>query len=144
MDGLLRKPVVHRHRDEARAHDAEIGRDEFGAVGREDRDAVAALEAALGERARHADRHGVELEIGVLGRHLFAAEIDDRDLGEVAVAPDQVAEIFELGHYGSSEPRYAASAIMSSWLSLATTGFISSTHGPLRLPVFMSLSWRNM
>ena len=82
--------------------------------------------------------------IGVLARHLLAAEIDDRELGEVAVAPDQVAEVFEPGHYGSSEPRYAASAIMSSWLSLATAGFISSTHGPLRLPVFMSLSWRKM
>ena len=97
MDGLARKPVVHRHRDQARAHDAVIGGDEFGAVGRQDRDAVAACKAALRQRARDALRHGVELGIGVFARHLLAAEIDDRDLGEVAVARDQVAEVGEFG-----------------------------------------------
>ena len=38
------------------------------------------------ERARDALGHGVELGIGELARHLLAAEIDDRDLGEIAVA----------------------------------------------------------
>ena len=51
------------------------------------------LKPALGERARDAHRHGVELGIGVLARHLLAAEIDDRDLGQVAIAADQIAEI---------------------------------------------------
>ena len=46
--------------------------------------------------------------------------------------------------YGSSEPRYADSAIMSLSSSFSTTCFISSTQGPLRLPIFMSLSWRKM
>ena len=144
MDGLLRKPVVHRHGDEARAHDAEIGGDEFGAVGRQDGDAVAARKAALGERARHALGHGVERGVGVFGRRVLAAEVDDRELGDVALAIDQVAEIFELSHQGSSEPRNAASAIMSSCVRLATAGFIRSTGEPLRLPVLMSLSWRKM
>ncbi len=72
------------------------------------------LKPCLSERPGDADRHGIELEVGVLGRHLLAAEIDDRDLGEIAIAPDQVAEILELRHYGSSDSRYADSAIMSS------------------------------
>ena len=56
-----RKPEVHRHRDEAGAHDAEIGGEIFGAVGRQDGDAVAAREAAPAQRARDAIRHRVEL-----------------------------------------------------------------------------------
>jgi hypothetical protein len=60
------------------------------------------------------------------------------------IAPDQVAEILEAAIYGSSEPRYADSAIMSLSSSFSTTCFISSTQGPLRLPIFMSLSWRKM
>ena len=95
MDGLLRELEVHRHRDKARAHDAVIGREIFGAVGREDRDAVAAREAALGQRARDAVRHGVELGIAEFARRLLAAEIDDGDLGQVAVANDQIAEVGE-------------------------------------------------
>ena len=81
IDGLARKPVVHRHRDQARAHDAEISGEIFGAVGGQDGDALAAREAALCERARHAHGHGVELGVGEFARHLFAAEIDDRELG---------------------------------------------------------------
>ena len=57
MDGRARKLEIHRHRDEAGAHDAEIGGEVFRAVGGQDGDAVAAREAALGERARHAIRH---------------------------------------------------------------------------------------
>ena len=60
MDGLARKLEVHRHRDEAGAHDAVIGGDVFGAIGRQDGDAVAAREAARGERTRDAIRHPVE------------------------------------------------------------------------------------
>ena len=93
MDGLARKAVVHRHRDEARAHDAVVGGEIFGAVHRQDRDAVAALEATLDQRARDAHAHGVELGIGVLARRLLAAEVDDRDLGEIATADNQVTEI---------------------------------------------------
>ena len=47
MNGLARKFEIHRHRNEAGAHDAVIGREIFGAVGGEDRDPVAALQAAL-------------------------------------------------------------------------------------------------
>ena len=34
IDGLARKAIVHRHRHQARAHDAEVGGEIFGAVGR--------------------------------------------------------------------------------------------------------------
>ncbi len=98
MDGLLREFEIHRHRDEARTHDAVVGREIFGAIGREDRDPVAADEAAPGQRTRDAIRHGVELEIAELAWRLLAAEIDDRDLGHVAVANDQIAEIGEGRH----------------------------------------------
>ncbi len=53
------------------------------------------------------------------GRPL-AAEIDDRDLGEIAIAPDQIAEIAQSRHYGSRDSRYAASAIMSLCDKFAT------------------------
>ena len=60
MDGLARKLEVHRHRDQAGAHDAEIGGEIFRAIGGEDGDAIAAREAAPEERARDAVRHRVE------------------------------------------------------------------------------------
>ena len=99
MDRLARKLEVHRHRDQAGAHDAVIGGEIFGAVGREDGDAVAARQAALGQRTRDAVRHPVELGIAELARSLFAAEVDDGDLVEVAIAADQVAKIGEVGHW---------------------------------------------
>ncbi len=95
MDGLARETIVHRHRDKAGAHDAEIGRDKFGAVGREDGNPVAARKPASGQRAGDGHRHAVELGIGVFDRRLLAAQIDDRDLGEVGVVADQIAEILE-------------------------------------------------
>ena len=98
--------------------------------------------AALGKPARDPHRHRIELGIAVLARRLLAAEVDDRELGHVAVAIDQIAEILELSHLRSRDARYAAIATMSSALSLATTCFISSTLTPVRLPVCMSLSWR--
>ena len=52
MDGLLRKLEVHRHRDEAGAHDAEIGREIFGAVGGEDRDRSPRAKPRCSARAR--------------------------------------------------------------------------------------------
>ena len=70
----------------------------FRAVGGEDRDAVAALELARGERARNADGQRLDLRVGELARRLLAAEIDDRDLVRVEIAVDQVAEICEPQH----------------------------------------------
>jgi len=46
------------------------------------------LQAALDQRAGDAVRHGVELREAELAWRLLAAEIDDRDFAEVAVAPD--------------------------------------------------------
>ena len=47
MDGLAGKLEIHRHRNQARAHDAVIGREIFGAIGGEDGNAIAACKAAL-------------------------------------------------------------------------------------------------
>ena len=105
IDGLARKLEVHRHRDQARAHDAEIGREILGAIGGEDGDAIAAREPARGERARDAVRHGVELGIAEFARRLLAAEIDDRDLAGIAIAADEVAEVGEGGHQPSTMSR---------------------------------------
>ena len=103
IDGLLRKPVIHRHSDQARAHDAEIGGDELDAVGRQDGDAITAGKAALGKAARDSHRHRIELGIAVFTRRLLAAEVNDRELGHVAVSTDQIAEVLEFRHQGSSE-----------------------------------------
>src|SRR6202035_891604 len=83
------------------AHDAAIGREKFRAVGGEDRGPLAALEAARQQSARDAVRHGVELAVAELARRRLAAEIDDRGLGEIARAVDQVAEVGEAGHDGT-------------------------------------------
>src|SRR5258708_27647902 len=99
MDSLARKLEIHRHRDEAGAHDAVIRREILGAVGRKDRDPLAALEATGEQGARDAVRHLVERAVADLARRLLAAEIDDRDLVEIAVAADQVTEVLEVGHW---------------------------------------------
>ena len=98
MDGLARELEIDRHGDEAGPHDAEIGREIFGAIGRQDRDPLAAREAAGEQGAGDAVRHRVERAIAELARGLLAAEIDERDLVEIAVAVDQVAEVLELEH----------------------------------------------
>ena len=98
MDRLSGKLEVHRHRDEARAHDAVVGGKIFGAVGRQDCDTVAACQAALSQGARHSHRHTVQLRVAVLARRLLAAEINNSGLAEIAVAPDQIAEIGERRH----------------------------------------------
>ena len=95
MDGVARKLEIHRHRDQPGAHDAVISGEIFGAIERQERDAIAALQAALDERARHAVRHGVEFREGEFTRRCFAAEIDDRSFRQVAIADDQIAEILE-------------------------------------------------
>ena len=97
-DGLGRKPVIDRHRDEACAHDAVIGGEIFHAVGGQDGDALAARKSARREAAGDRHRHGVEIAIGEAPLAL-AAEIDDGELGRVAVAADEVAEIGECGRH---------------------------------------------
>ena len=65
---------------------------------------LAALEPASGKRPRHRHRHGIERRVGDRALAL-PAEIDDRELREIAITLDQVAEIDEFIHYGSREPR---------------------------------------
>ncbi len=98
MDGVARKLEIRRHRDQARAHDAVIGGEKFGAVGRQDRDAVAAFQPVLDQRPRHAVRHIVDLRKRELARRRLAAEVDDGNLRQIAAARDQIAEIREAGH----------------------------------------------
>ena len=98
MDGLARKLEVDRHRDEARAHDAVVGGEIFGAIGGENRDAIAAHKPAPHKRAGDAVRHGIKLRVAELARTCLAAEVDDGDLAQIAIAADQVAEIDEGSH----------------------------------------------
>src|SRR5262245_37169081 len=99
MNGLARKFEIHRHRDQAGAHDAEVSGNELRAIGRENADAVAAREAAPGQSTRDPVRHVVDLAEREFPRRLLATEIDDRDLVEIAVASDQVAEVGKAGHH---------------------------------------------
>src|SRR5215468_8582372 len=85
MNGRARKLEAHRHGDEARAHDAVIGTEIFGAISGENGNAISALEPARAKRAGNAIRHGIELPVADLARDP-AGEIDDRDLAQIAIA----------------------------------------------------------
>ena len=106
MNRLPRKFEIHRHRNQVGAHDAVVGREIFGPVCRQDGDTFATREASARQRARHAIGHGIEPGIVEFARCLFAAEIDDRDLVQIAVTADEVAEIAESRH---------AKRILMSW-----------------------------
>jgi len=47
MDGVTGELEIYRHRDQARTHDAVIGREILGAIGGEEGNAIAARQAAL-------------------------------------------------------------------------------------------------
>src|SRR5947209_1181540 len=98
MNGLARELEVHWHRDQAGTHDAVIRGNKLSAIGGEDADAIPTRDAALRQGAGDAVRHVVDLAKRELARHLLAAEIDDRDLVEVAVAWNEIAEIGEDWH----------------------------------------------
>ena len=98
MNCLLRKLEIHRHRDQARAHDPTIGREIFRAIGGEDRHAIPAREPALCQRARNSVRHRVELRVAELPWRRFATEIDDREFRQIAVTANEIAEIGGGGH----------------------------------------------
>jgi hypothetical protein len=83
--------------DQTGAHDAVIGGEIFGAIGGEDGHAIAAREAAPTKRAGDAIRYSVEVGIADLARDL-AVEIDDRNLAEIAIAPDEITEVYEARH----------------------------------------------
>jgi hypothetical protein len=102
MDRLARKLEVHRHRDQAGADDAVVGGEIFCAVGGKNSDAVAARQAALGQRTRDAVRHPVELGMAEFARRLLTAEVDDGDLVEVALATDEIAKIPKARHRSAS------------------------------------------
>ena len=93
MDRVARQLEAHRHRDHARAHGAEIGREVFGAIGGEDGDAVAAPISTRHQAARHRPRRPVDLAVGPLARRRRLGEIDDGDLLGIGGPVEQVAEI---------------------------------------------------
>ncbi len=102
MNRVAGKLEADRHRDQAGAHDAVIGRDIFGGIGGEDSDPISAREPTPAERAGDAVRHGVEARVADLARER-AAKIDDRHFVKILVARDEVAEIGKTRH-GSHAP----------------------------------------
>src|SRR5262245_11718481 len=98
MNGRAWKLKAYRHGDETGAHGAVIGREIFGAIGGEDGNAIAARKTSRHERPGDPVGHGVELAIAHLARDP-AAEIDDRDLAEIPIAPNESAEVDEVGHW---------------------------------------------
>ncbi len=98
VDRVARQLEAHRHRDHARAHDAEIGREVFRAIGGEDGDAVAAPMSARHQAARHRPRRPVDLAVGPLARRRRLGEIDEGDLLGVGGPVEQVAEIVACAH----------------------------------------------
>src|SRR5262249_788811 len=122
--GRCRKSKIDRHRYEAGAQDSVVGGEKLGAVGGEDADPLAAPETARRERARHAVRHRIEPAVAHLARRLFAAEIDERDLVEIALALDQIAEVGECSHNKhstSSCPAKAGHPVNSERANIAVT-----------------------
>jgi hypothetical protein len=99
VDGLAGELEVHRDRDQAGAHDPVESGEILRAVSREDRDALAARKSGPPQTARNCVRHPVELLKADLARRPLAAEIDDRGLGEIAAAVNQVAEVCKSGHH---------------------------------------------
>src|ERR1700704_3968109 len=89
MDGLAGELEIHRNRDEAGAHDAVVSGDKFRPIGGENADAI----PARGQPPRDAVSHVVDLAKREFARDLLAAEIDDRDLVEIAIARNEVAEV---------------------------------------------------
>src|SRR2546430_4088887 len=107
MNGRARKLEADRHRDETGAHDAVIGGEIFRAIGGEDGHSLPARKATRGKRAGDVVSHGVELAVADLAREP-AAEIDDRDLVEIAIARDEIAEVGERGHRSQLYPHHVA------------------------------------
>jgi hypothetical protein len=99
---------VNRDRDQARAHDAEAGGEEFDPIRGDDRDPVAARETAAGERARDAVCHGVELAVRDLPRRPLATEVDHGGLVRIPVGMNEASQIEKLRrqirHHGTTRP----------------------------------------
>ncbi len=98
VDRVLRQLGVDGHRDEAAAHDAEIGGDVFGAIGGEDGDRRTARQPRLGQEPRHAAGERVDLGMAVGQRLIGLSQVDDGGAGEVAAAIDEIAEIGPARH----------------------------------------------
>ncbi len=92
--GLGRQLPVHRHGDQAGLHGAEEGQKVFGAIGRQDRHPIAALQAALQQPARDGAGQAAQVGIGVLPLGA-GAEIEQRNALARRLARDRVALVVE-------------------------------------------------
>jgi hypothetical protein len=128
MNGRARKLEADRHRDETGAHDAVIGGEIFRAIGGEDGHSLPARKAARGKRAGDAVSHAVELAVADLAREL-AAEIDDRDLVEIAIARDEIAEVGERGHRSQLYLHHVARSTARRLPIARPTGHLSPLAG---------------
>ena len=93
-DGLGRQLEIHRHRDEAGLHGAEEGQQILGAIGRQDRHAIAALQAALQEPARDGAGQAAQVGVGVLAL-AACSQVEQRDPIAWRLARDCVALVVE-------------------------------------------------
>src|SRR5258707_904945 len=90
------KLIGDRHK--SRAHNSVVARKIFYPVSRQNGDPLAAFERARRQRPRNPARHCIKRSVAEFARRVFAAEIDDRGLVEIAVAVDEIAEITSAGH----------------------------------------------
>ena len=97
VDRFLRQLRIDGHRDQPRAHDAEVGGQDLRPVQRQDADAGAAREARLRELARDAHGHRVDRAVAVSPRRVRLAQVDDGDAVLVEAAVGQVAEVAPAG-----------------------------------------------
>ena len=115
FDGGAGTLDIHRHCDETRAHDAVTRREILGPVGRKNCRPVAARESTIGDCVGRAIGHRIEVSKGELARLLLAAEVDDGDLVEVPVPPDEIAKIVEhCGQPFGAAVRYIPRPLASS------------------------------
>src|SRR5262249_62018738 len=98
MNGGARKLEAHRHSDKTGAHNTEISRNEFHAIGGENGNSISAHEPPSRQRTRDGIGHGIEVRIGEFTRALFAGEIDNCHFVRIKIAANEIAEIVETCH----------------------------------------------
>jgi hypothetical protein len=95
-DGRRGELKIHRDRNRAHAHHAQICDDELEPILRNDADALTGAYAAIFEAPRSGHDQSIELQGGDFARLIRLTRIDVRR------QPQDVAEIAKLNHAGSS------------------------------------------
>ncbi|CFO21169.1 Uncharacterised protein [Bordetella pertussis] len=88
-----RQLVVDRHGHHARAHDAQVGDQELGAVDAHQGDGVARFQALAQQAARAGVGQPVQVPVGVDPRRLVVEAVDQRNGGGVLVRVSKLAQI---------------------------------------------------